>query len=227
MLRTMSFRRSDNGDEQVPRPLEITAPIDVTPAPDALEYGDEPRPARRWLLGTVALGVVVASLLVAVVIPHQRAVQQRRDRVSYDRLLSLTAAGEASVEQAVSHTRDVVQYAEPLLNSPLTSQAVRSELYRQISSAALQSRAGIEAERQRLADDRVIGRAPRLRAARAATLTYLADWSALFGQAGGAASGPGGDSNAERLAARAALVNAAPDAVRAARADSVMGSVGR
>jgi hypothetical protein len=221
----MSFRRPDDGEEQ-PRALEITAPSDITPAPDALEYGDEPRPARRWLLRTVALGVVVASLLVAVVIPHQRATQQRRDRAAYDRLLSLTAAGEASVEQAVSHTRDVVQYAEPLLNSPLTSQAVRSDLYRQISSAALQSRAGIEAERQRLAEDRVTGRAPRLRAARAATLAYLADWSALFGQAGGAAGGPSGDSNAERLAARAALVDAAPDAVRASRAGIVMGSEG-
>jgi hypothetical protein len=226
MLQAMSLRRPDHGDDEPLRPLEITAPIDITPGPDALEHGNDPRPVRRWALRTVALGVIVASVVVAVVIPHQRDVQQRRDRASYDRLLSLSAAGEASVEQAVSHTRDVVQYAEPLLNSPLTAPAVRSDLFRQIDIAARQSQAGIEAERQRLADDGVTSRARRLRVARAATLTYLAGWSALFAQAAGGATQPGGDSNAERLAARAALVNAAPDPERAALAARLLGSDG-
>ncbi|MDX6242369.1 MAG: hypothetical protein QOE76_92 [Frankiales bacterium] len=220
----MSWRRDDRGDAEVPRELEVSAPGTDAAELDALEHGAEPHQGRRRALLTAAVLAAAGSLVVSVVLPHERSVQRRHAQASYDRLLALSAAGEAAVEQAVSHTRDVVQYAEPLLNSSLTSPAVRSTLFAEIAAAAQQSSSAINAERDRLAADRAT-RAGNLKAARAATLAYLSDWSALFAQAGGGGGAlPTDELGNERRAAQVALVAAAPDPVRASKAGNVLGS---
>jgi hypothetical protein len=220
----MGFRRDDNGDAEDARDIEVSAPGTAAAELDALEHGAEPHPLRRRVLVGAGVLAVAASLVGSVVLPYEKSVQRRHAQASYDQLLALSAAGEASVERAVSHTRDVVQYAEPLLNSSLTPPAVRTTLFAQIATAAQQSSAGINAERDRLAADRAT-RAGNLKAARAATLAYLSDWSALFAQAGGGGGAlPADELGNERRAAQVALVAAAPDAGRAAQAGAVLGS---
>jgi hypothetical protein len=220
----MGFRRDDSGDAEDWRELEVSAPGTDPAELDALEHGGEPHPFRRRILVAAGVVAVAVSLVVSVLLPYQKSVDRRHTQASYDQLLVLSAAGEASVEQAVSHTRDVVQFAEPLLNSSLTSRAVRTTLFAQIAAAAQQSSAGINAERDRLAADRAT-RGGNLKAARAATLAYLSDWAALFAQAGGGSGAlPTDELGNERRTAQTALVAAAPDAARAAKASSVLGS---
>jgi hypothetical protein len=155
-----------------------------------------------------------------------RSAQREHQRAAYDKLITLSAAGEQAVASAVSRTRDVVQYAEPLLHASQTTPETRTTLLKQVADAAEQSRAGIEAQRARVASASAPG---KLRVARDATEKYLDDWAAVFGNAAG-----GGeplervenDLLQEQNAARDALVAAAPDKSRAAQADGVLGTLG-
>lgn len=190
--------------------------------PDTLEHGGEPHPILRRAAYAVGVLVVVAFVAVSIV----RSSEQRRARASFDRLLTLSAAGQASVEQAQSQARDTAQYAEPLLNSSITSAAVRNRLYVEVSASARQAQSDIDAQLQRLEADPT-GRSGRLRPARDATLAYLSSWSALFARAAGASNSPVDsqeDLDARQFAARAALENAAPDPARAAKARTVFGT---
>lgn len=220
----MSFRRSnDERDPAAGREIEVSSPFADAGELDALEHGDERKPWLGRALAVVAIVVVTASVTVSIVVPYEKSVERRHNEASYDQLLSLSAAGEAAVERAVSHTRDVVQYAEPLLNSSMTAPAVRTTLFAQISTAAQESSAWIDEERDRLAADSAT-KSGRLKVARAATLAYLSDWSALFAQAGGGGGSlPSDELSTERVAAQTALVAAAPDPVRAAKAGNVLG----
>ncbi|HTC70608.1 MAG TPA: hypothetical protein VK662_13650 [Acidothermaceae bacterium] len=196
---------------------------------DTLEIGREPRRPSRWLrpaVYVVALAVVVALVLVSI----QRSANRRHERASFDRMLTLSAAAQAAVERAVSQERDVAQYAEPLLNSSLTSAGVRDNLYVTVSASAKQSQSDIDSQLQQLKADPT-GRSGRLRAAKDATIAYLSDWSALFASAAGSSSGasgsnvnPANDPDTARLAAQTALEKAAPDQVRAAKASAVFGT---
>jgi hypothetical protein len=189
---------------------------------DTIEYGREPRTALRYVALAVAAAAVLASL-GSMVVSHHRAAEQRQARVSYDRLLTLAAAGQASVERAISQTRDVTQYAEPLLNSSLTAPAERDTLFRQVTTAQAKSRSDIDVERELLASTPASG---RLRPARDATLAYLSGWSAMFAPAGAGGSATSQDDLvARQRAALAALQRAAPDPARAAEADTVLGDV--
>jgi hypothetical protein len=155
-----------------------------------------------------------------------RSAQREHQRDAYDKLIALSVAGEEAVASAVSRTRDVVQYAEPLLNASQTTPETRATLLKQVSDTAEQSRAGIEAQRARLASASAPG---KLRVARDATEKYLADWAAVFDNAAG-----GGqplervqnDLLIEQNAARDALRAAAPDKDRAAKADGALGTLG-
>ncbi len=223
MLRAMGNRY---GDDEPERELDVSVPVDVSQAPEDSLGHEAPPPRPGLVRALVGAGVlaVVASLVVTVVLPQRRATEQRHQRAAYDQLLALSADGEASIERAVSGTHDVVQYAEPLLNSAQTTPETRADLFRQINEAARRSRATIDAERARLTADKTT-RSGRLKVAREATLTYLTSWSALFGHAdGGGAVAPNDDLHAQQQAARAALLAAAPDAVRAAKAAVVLGT---
>ncbi len=212
-----------NRDES--REIEVSTPQGVAAAaPETMAHEAEDHPGRRRGLIGLALVAIAASLFVSIVVPKQRAAEQRHERASYDRLLSLSAQGEASIERAVSQTRDVAQYAEPLLNSSLTSPATRTMLYQQVRAAAAASRNDIEAERQTLAAAPASG---KLRVARDATLAYLNEWSALFQRAAsgsGPAEGTTEDLQVRRLAAQDALERAAPDREREALAGRVLGT---
>jgi len=196
---------------------------------DTLEIGREPRRISPWLRRSVyalALAVVVALVLGSI----QRSAHRRDERASFDRMLTLSAAAQAAVERAVSQERDTAQYAEPLLNSSLTSAGVRDNLYVTVSASAKQAQSDIDAELQQLQADRT-GRSGRLRAAKEATIAYLSAWSALFASAAGTSSGaagssdgPANDPDTARLAAQTALEKAAPDQVRAAKAGTVFGT---
>lgn len=189
------------------------------PEDDVLENENAPR--RR---GPLVVGILV--LVVAAVIPtavhRHRASVLRHDRAAYQQLLNLSAAGEASIEQAVSQTRDVTQYAEPLLNSPQTTAQARATLYRQVRSAQDVSRSTIDAQLRLLSTDRTTSSAHRLRAARQATINYLGAWSAVFGPAGGVETSD--DLDTRRDTALTALRAAAPDATLAALSDTVLGA---
>jgi hypothetical protein len=195
---------------------------------DSLEFGTEPRRSRRRALAAAAVVVVAASLTVSVIVPAHRAAEQRRARTSYDRLLTLSAAGEASVERAVSQERDVAQYAEPLLNSSLTGPQTRQTLYALLDTTAREARSDIDTQLQVMTTDPVI-RAARLKAARQATLAYFAGWSSVFASAAGASGAADGSNDnvlAQQDAARTALEAAAPDRARAAQAGLILGTVG-
>jgi hypothetical protein len=197
--------------------------LELVSISDTLENGADPRPAVRRTAAALGLVVIVAVVAVSI----YRSAEQRRERVSFDRLLTLSAAGEASVERAQSEARDVAQYAEPLLTSSLTPKAARDTLYVTLSASARQGHTDIDAQLRLLTMDPT-GRSGRLRTAREATIAYLSDWSALFARAGGAADAPAGSQNdliALHRAARAALEKAAPDAKRAARASTVLGTI--
>jgi hypothetical protein len=223
-MRSGRDEAGNQGDDRS-REIEVSTPLGVAAsAPETIERDSEDHPVRKWAFMGLALVVVAASVFVSVVVPKQRADQLRRERASYDQLLVLSANAEASIERAVSKTRDVAQYAEPLLNSSLTSPATRATLYQQVRAAAAASRADIEAERQSLAA------APtprRLRVARAATLEYLQQWSLLFARAANGsypAAGSTDDLQAQHQAALDALQQAAPDPERAALASTVFGT---
>jgi hypothetical protein len=192
---------------------------------DTLEHGGEPHPALPALRrAAYALGVIVVAVLVAVSL--LRSVDRREQRASFDKMLILSAGAQAAVEQAVSQERDTAQVAEPLLNSSLTTQAVRARLYVAVSASALQAQRDVDAQVQRIQADRT-GRSGRLRAARDATLAYLSAWSALFASADGSSNAPAAsqaDLDAQQLAARTALEKAAPDPARAAKAHTVFGT---
>lgn len=191
---------------------------------DTLENGGEPRPWLRRAGYALSLVAVAAVVIVSL----QRSAQRRDDRASFDRMLTLSAAGQAAVERAVSQERDTAQYAEPLLNSSQTASAVRQQLYVTVSASARQAQSDIDTELQRVQADPT-GRSGRLRVARDAMLTYLSDWSDLFARAAGASgqyAGSQQDLDAVRLAAQDALEKAAPDRVRAAKASVVFGTVG-
>ncbi len=171
-----------------------------------------------------ALGVILVVVFVAVSV--LRSMDRREQRASFDRMLSLSAGAQAAVEQAISQERDTAQVAEPLLNSSLTTQAVRERLYVAVSASALQAQRDIDAEVQRIQADPT-GRSGRLRAARDATLAYLASWSALFASAAGSNNAPAdsqADLDAQQLAARLPSWRAAPDPVRVAKARVVFGT---
>ncbi|HEY0871443.1 MAG TPA: hypothetical protein VGD55_13665 [Acidothermaceae bacterium] len=192
---------------------------------DTLEQGGEPHPAlpavRR---AAYTLGVIGVVVFVTVQVLH--SIDRREQRASFDRMLSLSAGAQAAVEQAVSQERDTAQYAEPLLNSSLTTQAVREHLYVAVSASALQAQRDIDAQVQRIQADST-GRSGRLRSARDAMLAYLASWSALFASAAGSSNAPADsqtDLDAQQVAARTALEKAAPDPVRAAKARVVFGT---
>ena len=208
-------------DDEPPREIDVTTPWSGDAAPlDAL--GHEPAPRRRGL-AIVGVAVLVAAGVIPVVVHHHQQDVLRHDRAAYQQLLSLSADGEAAVEEAVSQTRDVSQYAEPLLNSPLTSATTRATLYRQVRAAQDASRTAIDAQRQRLADDKATG-SHRLKAARTATLAYLDGWSAMFAPP----TSDGFAQSTDYLAARhsaalTALQAAAPDSTLAAEASSVLG----
>jgi hypothetical protein len=70
--------------------------LEVMSFPDTLENGADPRPALRRTAAALGLVVVVALVVVSI----HRSAEQRRERASFDRLLTLSAAGEASVERA-------------------------------------------------------------------------------------------------------------------------------
>lgn len=192
---------------------------------DTLEHGGEPHPALPALrLAAYTLGVIVVVVFVAVSV--SRSIDRREQRASFDRMLSLSVGAQAAVEQAVSQERDTAQYAEPLLNSSLTTQAVRERLYVAVSASALQAQRDIDAQLQRIQGDPT-GRSGRLRTARDATLAYLAGWSALFASAASSSGAPAdsqADLDAQQVAARTALEKAAPDPVRAAKARVVFGT---
>jgi hypothetical protein len=192
---------------------------------DTLEHGGEPHPALPVLRRT-AYALVVLVVVVFVAVSVWRSVERREQRASFDRMLTLSTGAQAAVEQAVSQERDTAQYAEPLLNSSLTTQAVRERLYVAVSASALQAQRDVDAQLQRIQADPT-GRSGKLRAARNATLAYLSGWSALFARAAGSSNAPAdsqADLDAQQRAARAALEEAAPDAVRAAKARVVFGT---
>jgi hypothetical protein len=191
---------------------------------DTLEIGREPRRQSPWLRFAVyALSLAVAAALVLVSV--QRSADRRHERASFDRMLTLSAAAQAAVERAVSQERDTAQYAEPLLNSSLTSSAARDNLYVTVSASAKQAQTDIDTEVQQLEADPT-GRSGRLHATKAATIAYLSAWSTLFASADGTGSPAAGteDPDAARLAAQTALEKAAPDKVRAAKAGTVFGT---
>jgi hypothetical protein len=196
--------------------------FDLDGEPD--EVGNDERQPRafRWL------GVVAALLVVGIAagVSLYDSAQREHRRAAYDRVVALSAAGEQAVASAVSQTRDVVQYAEPLLNSAQTTPTTRTTLLQQISDAAQRGRVGIEAQRALLAAAPAPG---KLQVARDAAEKYLADWAAVFGTASGEGA-PLGSAQAdflqEQTAARDALRAAAPDKHRAAEADTVLGSLG-
>lgn len=192
--------------------------------PDTLENGAEPRPVLRWL----AAGLVVVLVLAAVIVSMHRASDKRHERASFDQLLALAVAGEASVESAVSRVRDVAQYAEPLLNSSLTPVAERQTLYASVSASARQAEIVIDTALHKLAAESV-GHFKRLRSAQAATVTYLSSWAAVFASAAGAEDASGSppiDLAAQRADATTALEKAAPDRHRASTAATALGSAG-
>jgi len=191
---------------------------------DTLEQGGEPHPALPALRrAAYALGVILVVVFVAFSVV--RSMDRREQRASFDRMLSLSAGAQAAVEQAISQERDTAQVAEPLLNSSLTTQAVRERLYVAVSASALQAQRDIDVEVQRIQADPT-GRSGRLRAARDATLAYLASWSSLFASAAGSntPADSQADLDAQQHAARTALEAAAPDPVRAAKARVVFGT---
>jgi hypothetical protein len=192
---------------------------------DTLEHGGEPHPGlpalRRAAYALVAVGVIV---FVAVSV--FRSIDRREQRASFDKMLTLSAGAQSAVEQAISQERDTAQVAEPLLNSSLTTQAVRERLYVAVSASALQAQHDVDAQLQRIQADPT-GRSGRLRAARDATIAYLSSWSTLFASAAGSSNAPAdsqADLDAQQLAARTALENAAPDPLRAAKARVVFGT---
>jgi hypothetical protein len=190
--------------------------------PDTLENGAEPRPGLRWL----AAGLVVVLVLAAVVVSMHRAGEKRHERASFDRLLALAVAGEASVESAVSRVRDVAQYAEPLLNSSLTPAAERQTLYAAVSASARQAQIVIDTALHRLTAAPV-GQSKRLRSAQAATVVYLSSWAAVFARAAGAEDASGSppiDLVGQRQDASTALQKAAPDRQRASNAATALGA---
>jgi hypothetical protein len=191
---------------------------------DTLEIGREPRRPTPWLR-PAAYAISVAMVVVLVLVSIQRSAHRREERSSFDRMLTLSAAAQSAVERAVSQERDAAQYAEPLLNSSLTSAAVRDNLYVTVSASAKQAQNDIDTELQQLQADRT-GRSGRLRSAKDATIAYLSDWSAIFASAAGAGSQAvsSQDPDAARLAAQTALEKAAPDQVRAAKASAVFGT---
>ncbi len=187
--------------------------------PDVLEHEGGPR--RRGLLAFGALVLVGAAVVPTVVHRHEQSVR-KHNRAAYEQLLNLSAAGEASVEQAVSQARDVNNYAEPLLNSAMTTSATRQTLYLQVKSAQNVGRTTIDAQLQALSDDPTTSHSHRLQAARQATIDYLSAWSAMFGPASGTQTTDNLD--ARRSAALSALQAAAPDATLAEAAGVVLGS---
>jgi hypothetical protein len=208
--------------------LDAASPFDLdAAAPDELR-SPEDRPGRdrsrlaRW----VASAAAVVVLATAAGVSLYRSAEREHQRDAYDKLIALSADGEAAVASAVSQTRDVVQYAEPLLNSAQTNADTRTALLREVRSAAARSRTTIEVQRRRVAAADAPG---SLGVARAATEKYLADWASVFAGASGQASPPDGVENdlmAEQDAARQALRDAAPDKHRAAQADGVLGTLG-
>jgi hypothetical protein len=197
--------------------------LGVVSGADTLENGGEPRPFLRWTAAALGLAIVVAVVVVSV----HRSADRREARASFDHMLILAAGAQAAVERAVSQERDTAQNAEPLLNSSHTASATRQQLYITVSASARQAQSDVDAQVQQIQNDRT-GRSGRLRAARAATLTYLSDWSDLFARAAGASgqyAGPQEDLNAARLAAQTALENAAPDHARAVKAGTVFGTI--
>ncbi|BEP13722.1 hypothetical protein acdb102_20330 [Acidothermaceae bacterium B102] len=215
----MGFRRDD---DEPPREIDVSTPWSGDAAPlDAL--GHEPAPRRRGL-AVVGLAALVAAGVTPVIVHHHQQDVLRHDRAAYEQLVSLSADGEAAVEEAVSQTRDVSQYAEPLLNSQLTSATTRTTLYRQVKAAQDASRAAIVAQRQRLADDKTT-QSHRLKAARSATLAYLDGWSAMFSPPAGSGFAESTDDLAARhRAALLALQAAAPDQTLAAEAGDALGT---
>lgn len=224
MLAAMDHSRSRGGSEPW-REIEVSAPADAAATPvDAIEYGKEPHPRRRAALIAAGAVAVVVSLLLTMALPAYRTAQLHHRQAAYAQLLTLSAAGESSVERAVSQTRDVSQYAEPLLNSSMTSLATREELYSQVRTAARGGRMDIDAVSSQLAAFRVSG---RLKTARDATLAYLNDWAAVFAQASGdttVSAESDADLHIVQTRARVALAAAAPDDELAAQARGVLGS---
>lgn len=212
----------DAFDDESPQ-LEVTSPFDLDAAPPDELVHDEPRSRAAWW-ATLAVALVVLASAAGTSV--YRSAQRQHQRAAYDKLIALSTAGEQAVASAVSQTRDVVQYAEPLLNQAQTTPETRTALLRQVAVAAQRSRAGIEEQRARLAAASAPG---KLRPARDAAEKYLADWAAVFGNA----SGEGAplervenDLLLEQNAARDALRAAAPDKDRAAQADTALGSLG-
>lgn len=189
---------------------------------DTLENGAEPRP---WLRG-LAAGLVLVLLVAVVAVSVHRASDKRHERASFDRLLALAIAGEASVESAVSRVRDVAQYAEPLLNSSLTPAAERQTLYASVSASARQAQIVIDTAVHRLSAASV-GQSKRLRSAQAATVAYLSSWASVFASAAGAEDASGSppiDLATQRADAATALQKAAPDRKRASNAATALGA---
>ena len=223
MLRSMNFGYGD--DDEPGREFEVTNPIDITPVrEDTVGRDAAPRPGlRRALIGAAVLAVA-ASVTVSVIIPDRRQAEQKRNAASYDRLLKISAAGEVSIQDAVSRTRDVVQYAEPLLNSAQTTPAMRASLLVQVAAAARQSGSGIDVQVRNLKAAPASG---RLKAAQQATLAYLSAWAAIFDNAAGQGAdltGADGTLVSQHQAALTALVAAAPDQQRADQADAALGA---
>lgn len=212
----------DGFDGESPEP-QVSTPFDLDAAPPDELAHDEPSSRRaRWATVALALAVLASAAGASV----YRSVQREHQRVAYDNLIALSTAGEQAVANAVSQTRDVVQYAEPLLNSAQTTPATRTALLHRVAGAAQRSRAGIEAQRARLATAPAPG---KLRLARDATERYLADWAAVFENAGGGGAPlerVQNDLLLEQDAAREALRAAAPDKGRAAQADTALGTLG-
>lgn len=192
--------------------------------PDTIENGADPRPGLRRLVAVLTVLVLVGFIGVST----HRTGEQRRERASFDQLLALATAGETSVESAQSQAHDVAQYAEPLLNSSLTPTAVRNTLYAAVTASARQGEIVIDTALNRLIADPV-GKSGRLRAARAATITYLSSWAAVFARAAGAettSGSPSIDLVAQQSAASVALQKAAPDRQRASNAATALGATG-
>lgn len=178
----------------------------------------------RWAACAVCLVLVVAAVLVTL----HRSADRRQARASFDRMLTLAAGAQAAVERAVSQERDTAQSAEPLLNSSLTASATREQLYVTVSASARLAQADVDAQLQQV-QAASTGKSGRLRVAREATVTYLADWADLFARAAGTSgqyAGPQQDLDAVRLAAQTALEKAAPDRARRIKASTVFGVVG-
>jgi type II secretory pathway pseudopilin PulG len=187
---------------------------------DTLENGAEPNPvARRLVVAVVA--VVVVALAIGTL---YRSAERRHERAAFDRLLSLAADAQASVQQAQSHATDVARYVDPFVNSPTTPRGVRQAFDVAVSTTARQGQTDIDAQRQRIAAD-TTARSGRLRTAKNAMLAYLSSWSAFYAKAAGAGQSPSPDAlSAQQRAARTALVNAAPDDERAVKAAAVLGA---